>query len=70
MTEIKINVLRIKERERSREIGFIKRIKEGWDMIYDLPMSAQCFERTGSEDAEEWKERRRAKKCDYDLKRI
>ncbi|CAB3988918.1 Hypothetical predicted protein [Paramuricea clavata] len=42
--EIKINLLRIEEQERSRGRGFMKRMKEAWDSIYlDKPMSAQCL---------------------------
>ena len=42
--EMKINLLTIEERERSRGRGFMKRMKEAWDSIYgDKPMSAQCL---------------------------
>jgi hypothetical protein len=41
---MKINLLRIEEQERSRGRGFMKRMKEAWDSIYeDKPMSAQCL---------------------------
>ena len=33
--EMKINLLRIEDQERSKERGFMKRIKEAWDLIYD-----------------------------------
>ena len=32
---MKINLLRIEDQERSKERGFMKRIKETWDLIYD-----------------------------------
>ena len=42
--EVKINLLTIEERERSRGRGFMKRMKEAWDSIYGgKPMSAQCL---------------------------
>ena len=42
--EMKINLLRIEEQERSKGRGFIKRMKEAWDSIYeDKPMSALCL---------------------------
>ena len=42
--ERKINLLRIEEQERSRGRGFMKRMKEAWDSIYeDKTMSAQCL---------------------------
>ena len=42
--EMKINLLRIEGRERSRGRGFMKRMKQEWDLIYeDKPMSAQCL---------------------------
>ena len=41
---MKINLLRIEEQERSRGRGFMKRMKEAWDAIYEeKPMSAQCL---------------------------
>ena len=40
--EMKMNLLKIEERERKRGRGFMKRIKEAWDTIYEeMPMSAQ-----------------------------
>ena len=33
--EMKINLLRIEEQERSRGTGFMKRMKEAWDAIYE-----------------------------------
>ena len=42
--EMKINVLKIYQRERAKGRGFMKRMKEAWDMIYDdMPMSAQTL---------------------------
>ncbi|CAB4000942.1 Hypothetical predicted protein [Paramuricea clavata] len=42
--EMKINLLRIEEQERSRRRGFMKRMKEALDSIYeDKPMRAQCL---------------------------
>ena len=42
--EMKINLLRIEEQGRSRGRGFMKRMKEAWDAIYEeKPMSAQCL---------------------------
>ena len=39
-----INLLRIGDQERSKGRGFMKRMKEGWDSIYDdKPVSAQCL---------------------------
>jgi hypothetical protein len=41
---MKINLLRIEEQERSRGRGFMKRMKEAWDSIYeDKPVSALCL---------------------------
>ena len=34
-TEMKVNLLKIEERERNRDRGFMKRIKEAWDDIYE-----------------------------------
>ena len=34
-TEMKVNLLRIEERERNRDRGFMKKIKEAWDDIYE-----------------------------------
>ena len=34
-TEIKVNLLNIEERERNQGRGFMKRIKEAWDDIYE-----------------------------------
>ena len=40
---MKINLLRIEDQERSKGRGFMKRMKEAWDSIYDdKPASAQC----------------------------
>ena len=42
--EMKINLLRIEEQERSRGRGFMKRMKKTWDAIYEeKPISAQCL---------------------------
>ena len=42
--EMKINLLRIEEQERSRGRGFMKRMNEAWDAIYEeKPMRAQCL---------------------------
>ena len=41
---MKISVLKIYQRERAKGRGFMKRMKEAWDMIYDdMPMSAQTL---------------------------
>ena len=32
---MKVNLLKIEERERNRDRGFMKRIKEAWDDIYE-----------------------------------
>ena len=41
---MKINLLRIEKQERRRRRGFMKRIKEAWDAIYEeKPMSVQCL---------------------------
>ena len=42
--EMKINLLRIEEQERSRGRRFMKKMKEAWDPICEeKPMSAQCL---------------------------
>ena len=42
--EMKFNLLRIEDQERSKGRGFMKRMKEAWDLIYDdKPVSAQCL---------------------------
>ena len=42
--EMKVNLMKIEERERNRGRGFMKRMKEAWDTIYvDKPMSAQTL---------------------------
>ena len=42
--EMKINVLKIYQKERAKGRGFMKRMKEAWDTIYDdIPMSAQML---------------------------
>ena len=41
---MKINVLKIYQKERAKGRGFMKRMKEAWDTIYDdIPMSAQTL---------------------------
>ena len=43
-TEMKVNLLKIEERERNRDRGFMKRIKEAWDDIYEnSTISAQTL---------------------------
>ena len=43
-TEMKVNLLKIEERERNRGRGFMKRIKEAWDDIYEnSTISAQTL---------------------------
>ena len=43
-TEMKVNLLKIEERERNRGHGFMKRIKEAWDDIYEnSTISAQTL---------------------------
>ena len=43
-TEMKANLLKIEERERNRGRGFMKRMKEAWDEIYENSiMSAQTL---------------------------
>ena len=43
-TEMKVNLLKIEERERYRGHGFMKRMKEAWDDIYENSiMSAQTL---------------------------
>ena len=47
---MKINILRIEERERSKGRGFMKRMKEARDLIYeDKPMSEQCLRNKAAE---------------------
>ena len=42
--EMKINLLRIEDPEKSKGRGFMKRMKEAWNLIYDdKPVSAQCL---------------------------
>ena len=42
--EMKINLLRIEDPEKSKGRGFMKRTKEAWNLIYDdKPVSAQCL---------------------------
>ena len=42
--EMKVNLLRIETRERNRGRGFMKRMKEAWNAIYEnSPMSAQTL---------------------------
>ena len=42
--EMKSSLLRIEDQERSKGRGFMKRMKEAWDLIYDdKPVSAQCL---------------------------
>ena len=42
--EMKLNLLRMEKVEREKERGFMKRMKQAWDMIYeDRPLSAQCL---------------------------
>ena len=33
---MKVDLLKIEERERNRSLGFMKRMKEAWDNIYEL----------------------------------
>ena len=41
---MKIDLLKIEERERKQSRGFMKRMKDAWDAIYgDKPMSAQTL---------------------------
>ena len=41
---MKVNLLKIEERERNRDCGFMKRIKEAWDDIYEnSTISAQTL---------------------------
>ena len=41
---MKINLLRIEDQERNKGRGFMKRMKELWDLIYDdKPLSTQCL---------------------------
>ena len=43
-TEIKVNLLKIEEQERNRGRGFMKRMKEAWDDIYEnSTMSARTL---------------------------
>ena len=43
-TEMKVNLLKIEERERNRGRGFMKRMKEAWDDIYEnSTISAQTL---------------------------
>ena len=43
-TEIKVNLLKIEEQERNRGRGFMKRMKEAWDDIYEnSTISAQTL---------------------------
>ena len=43
-SEMKVNLLRIEERERNRSRGFMKRMKEAWDEIYEnSTISAQTL---------------------------
>ena len=43
-TEMKVNLLKIEERERNRGRGFMKKIKEAWDDIYEnSTISAQTL---------------------------
>ena len=43
-TEIKVNLLKIEEQERNRGCGFMKRMKEAWDDIYEnSTMSARTL---------------------------
>ena len=44
MTEMKANLLKIKERKRNRGRGFMKRMKEAWDDIWEnSTMSAKTL---------------------------
>ena len=44
ITEMKVNLLKIEERERNRGSGFMKRMKEVWDDTYkNSTMSAQTL---------------------------
>ena len=42
-TEMKVNLPDIEKRERRRRRGFLNRMKDAWDVIYDIPMSTQCL---------------------------
>ena len=43
-TEMKVNLLKVEEHERNRGRGFMKRMKEAWDDIYENSiMSAQTL---------------------------
>ena len=43
---MKVNLLKIEERERNRGRGFMKRMKEAWDDIYEnSAKTAQTFKR-------------------------
>ena len=43
-TEMKVNLLKIEQRERNRGRGFMKRMKEAWDDIYEnSTISAQTL---------------------------
>ena len=45
-TEMKVNLLKIEEQERNRGRGFMKRMKEAWDDIYEnSAKTAQTFKR-------------------------
>ena len=42
--EMKLNLLKIEERERKKGRGFMKRIKDEWDIIYgNIPLSTQAL---------------------------